>query len=346
MIRPINLALVFILTLGFHPLQAQVVGGGRNTKTGTTTAQFLKIGVHARAMGMGEASVANATDISAIHSNPAGLSRFGVQEVVFSQLAWLADTKLFHMAAALNFGQAGVLAVQMTTLDYGEEPVRTVDFEEGTGEFFSAQDLSLGLAYSRNLTTSFSIGVQLKLLNSRIWHMSSSALAIDVGTIFMTPFNGIRLGMAITNFGTKMRLSGRNIRFFEDPNEELEGNNDQIPAVYELAQWPLPLLFRVGLAGEALQSRNLKLSWALDALHPSDNAEYLDFGVELAIGNRLFLRSGIHDLLLKDQENGRIAIGAGLRHAFSPSLRVKIDYAWVDYLRLLPVSMLSVTIDY
>ena len=126
----------------------------------------------------------------------------------------------------------------------------------------------------------------------------------------------------------------------------MTGNNSQIPAVYELSRWPLPLTFRVGLSGELIQAANLRLSWAVDALHPSDNSEFIDMGTELALSNRLFLRAGLHNLFMVDQQQGRMALGAGLHHAFSPTLKVKVDYAWVDYALLLPVSMLSFTIEY
>ena len=323
-----------------------VASAQTNTKTGTSTAQFLKIGVHARSLGMGDASVGSVSDIAAIYSNPAGLSRYGVQEVVFSQMDWFAGIKLFHFAGGLNLGNAGTIAMQITTLDYGDEAVRTIDKQDGTGEFYSALDLSVGVAYARNLTKSFSFGAQFKYLNSRIWHMSANAVAVDVGALFLTPFKGVRLGMAITNFGTKMKLEGRNIRFFADPDEIMTGNNSQIPAVYELSRWPLPLTFRVGLSGELIQAANLRLSWAVDALHPSDNSEFIDMGTELALSNRLFLRAGLHNLFMVDQQQGRMALGAGLHHAFSPTLKVNVDYAWVDYALLLPVSMLSFTIEY
>jgi len=334
--------LAILLTLGFSSLPAQE---RRTTKTGTTAAQFLKIGVHARIMGMGEASVAHASDISAIHWNPAGLSRYNVQEVVFSQSKWLADTDLFHFAGSLSFGSAGVLGFQITSLDYGEMAVTTEAKEMGTGEHFTAQDLSLGLAYARNMTNAFSLGGQLKLVSQRIWNMNAFTVALDMGALFITPFRDIRLGMSISNFGGKMRLSGRDTRFFSDPDPILEGNNDQIPANYEVSQWAIPLTFRVGLAGELIQTSSLRLSWAMDALHPSDNSEYLDVGSELTVYNRFFLRSGMRTLFAVDQVGG-LSLGAGLLHAFSPTFKLKLDYAWVDYSELLPISMFSLTIRY
>ncbi|MFC1484023.1 PorV/PorQ family protein [Candidatus Neomarinimicrobiota bacterium] len=315
------------------------------TKTGTTAAQFLKIGVHARVMGMGEASVAHVSDISSVQWNPAGLSRHNVQEAVFTNTTWLAETDLLHFAGSLSFGAAGVLAFQITSLDYGDMPVTTEREENGTGEFFTAQDLSIGVAYARNLTNTFSLGAQFKLISQRIWNMNASTMAVDMGALFLTPLQGVRLGMSISNFGGKMKLAGRDTRFYSDPEPLLEGNNDQIPANFELSSWAIPLTFRVGLAGELIQTNVLRLSWAMDALHPSDNSEYVDVGTELALAERLFLRGGMRTLFAADQVGG-LSLGVGLHQPFTPTFKIKVDYAWVDYAELLPVSMLSVTIQY
>ncbi len=65
-----------------------------------------------------------------------------------------------------------------------DELVRTVDQPEGTGEFFSAGDIAVGLSYARNLTDRFSIGFSAKYIQETIWHESASAIAIDAGTTF------------------------------------------------------------------------------------------------------------------------------------------------------------------
>ena len=44
------------------------------SKVGTSVAQFLKLGVSARTIGMGGAFVAVANDVSTIYDNPAGLA--------------------------------------------------------------------------------------------------------------------------------------------------------------------------------------------------------------------------------------------------------------------------------
>ena len=62
-----------------------------SSKSGTTAAQFLKIGVGARAVGMGSAFAATADDITSIYWNPAGLAANLSNEAMFNHTNWIAD---------------------------------------------------------------------------------------------------------------------------------------------------------------------------------------------------------------------------------------------------------------
>jgi len=314
-------------------------------KVGTSIAQFLKIGPSARALGLGEAMVADGGGIDAIHYNTAGLAHHGTQALMFSQSNWLAGTDFLYVGGTMNLGRAGVAGLNVVHLNYGDELVRTVEMPEGSGEVFNSQDISMGLSYAARLTDRFSMGGQLKYISQQIWHMQASTMALDLGALFELPFRGIRLGMNISNFGGKMMLYGRDVRFYEDPAEELYGNNDRIPSMYQLSRWPLPITYRIGLSGMLLEGPLFGVRLNLDALHPSDNLEYLNVGAEAAVAKRLFLRAGMRTLFLEDREGG-FSLGAGLHHAFSPSFKIQADYAWVDYGRLNAVKMLSFSILY
>ncbi len=315
------------------------------TKTGTSVAHFLKIGSVADIMGMGESGVANPRSMSAMQYNPAGLSRFHTQAVTFTQTNWLVNTDFFYFGGTMDFGRNGVVGINYTVLDYGDMAVRSVEKPLGTGEYFDAQDIAIGLAYSNNLTDRFSIGGQVKYIGQKIWHMTAQTAAIDIGALFITQFKDIRLGMSISNFGGKMKLSGRDVRFYNDPDEGSYGNNDQIPAGYQLDRWPLPLSFRVGLSGEALENRFMRLTWSADAIHPSDNTEYVNLGTEAEISKIFYLRTGLRALFQKNREGG-LTMGAGLKYTFSQSLKLQIDYAFVDYGRLEAVNIFTLSIKY
>ena len=106
----------------------------------------------------------------------------------------------------LPLGDFGTLGASITSLTMDEMAVRTVERPEGTGELFNASDLALALTYSRRLTDRFSIGFTAKYISQRIWHESASGFALDVGTLFVTSFRGLRIGASLYNFGADIRF--------------------------------------------------------------------------------------------------------------------------------------------
>ncbi|MDZ7344544.1 MAG: PorV/PorQ family protein, partial [candidate division KSB1 bacterium] len=251
------------------------------TKVGTTSAQFLKIAPSARAVALGGAFVALADDITAAYWNPAGLSLIpGSGEATFNHAEWLAETNFDFAAFSLNAGHFGTLGFAVTSFRVPEDLVRTHRFPEGTGERFDASSIALALSYARKLTDRFAIGFTGKYIQEQIWNESAQGVAIDFGTHYVTPFNNLRIGATIANFGTKMQLEGRDLYFNEDPLPEA-GTVDQVPAQYRAGKYDLPLTLRLGLAYDVIRQENLVFTITSDAVHPNDNAEYVNSGAEL-----------------------------------------------------------------
>lgn len=314
-------------------------------KAGTTVAQFLKLGVGSRAAGMGEAFVATSDDVSGLYWNPAGIAGTRGPQIMFQHNDWVSDISNDFIGVISPLGGFGVVGVSMTSLSMGEMAVTTEEEPEGTGEMFSASDMALGLTYARALTDRFSIGFNFKYIQEKIWHMSANGIAMDVGTLFRTQFHDMRLGMSISNYGSNMQLSGRDGLIYYDPATELEGNNPAIPAVYKLDTWPLPLLFRVGVAFDAYETDFMKLTVALDALHPNDNYESVNIGAELAVANWVFLRAGWKSPFVEtntrveatewDRREESLSFGGGVDMLlFGSGAGLKVDYAFSDFGRL------------
>jgi|TARA_B100000035_G_scaffold279009_1_gene258345 hypothetical protein len=316
------------------------------TKTGTTAAQFLKIGVDARASAMGNAFTAMRGDISSIYWNPAGLAYVERMETMFVNSNWLAGINFNYTAFAMNLNRAGVIGFSITNLSVPDDLVRTVERPNGTGEYFDASDLAMNISYAQQLTNQFSIGGNIKYIRQNIWHASSNSFAADLGALFITPFNDIRLGASLSNYGTDMQMSGRDQKFSIDPDPTNEGNVEFVNAMYETDKFPLPLLFRVGLSGEIIQTEKMRLSFAVDALHPNDNAEWVNIGLEYALAETFFIRSGMTTLFREDSEEG-LTFGAGVNYRIGRSAtKIKINYAYAAYGRLKNVQRLSLGLSF
>ncbi len=314
------------------------------SKTGTTAANFLSIGMGSRAIAMGGAYVAVADDASALYWNPSGTARISSPEFMFSHSEWLADINFDNAAVVIPMGETGSLGITSTFLTMGEMKVRTVTEPEGTGEFFDAGSYSLGLGFSKMLTDRFSIGLVGKYIREYIKDSSSTGFAIDVGTLFETQWRGMMLGMSISNFGTKMQLSGNDVLVQVDPDPTQNGNNENINANLLLDKFDLPLMFRVGVALDLLREvSGNSLLVSTDAMHPNDNTEAMDFGMEYGFRDKFFARIGYKSVFMRDAEEGLTA-GAGFRLPILGTAEITVDYAYQSFDRLEQAHRLSILV--
>jgi len=347
LVKKISLLLLSLsLCLWFASPVCRAQAVGQNvSKAGTTAAVFLEIPVGARAIGMGGAFVGTANDVTSLYWNAAGMARLHRNEAIFTHSEWIADTKFDFAALAIPLEGFGNLGLSFTSLSMDDMLVRTVERPEGTGERFSAGSFALGVHYARNLSEKFSIGFTVKYISDKIWDMQAQALAVDVGTLFTTNFlNGMRIGAQISNFGTDMKLAGRDTRTFHpiDPNKI--GSNDRIPQNIELDSWHLPLNFQFGLAVDAIKSDENVLTIEADALHPADNYESMNVGVEYGFMQTVFVRGGYQSLFLTDGEGG-LSFGAGvLANLFGDEMKGRFDYAYTDFGRLKAVHVFALSV--
>jgi len=102
--RALALALLALMTAHGSALAE---GGFGSQREGTSSATFLRIGLGARAQGMGGTFVAVADDPSAIYWNPAGLASLQSREVQASHVDWPAEVNFDHLTVVLPSRRLG-----------------------------------------------------------------------------------------------------------------------------------------------------------------------------------------------------------------------------------------------
>jgi hypothetical protein len=339
-------AKTFFLVLLFFLLNLNIFSQNVS-KTGTTAASFLEIGVGGAANGMGGAFVGLANDASALYWNVGGIANLTQYEIILVHTDWIADTKYDYAGLVIPLGDFGNLGFSFTSLSMDDMKVRTVEQPEGTGENFSAGDIAVGLSYARHLTDRFSVGITAKYIKQTIWHMNSSAFAIDAGTVFKTDLlGGLTIGAVMSNFGTPMRLEGRDSRYFIRIDETKQGSNERIPVNIELDSWELPLYFQIGVSTQAFDYDDYKLTISTDALVPNNDYQSLNVGAEFSFMDYFLIRGGYNSLFLKDAEGG-LSFGAGVNSKMLLSTAaVNFDYAYRDFGRLQNIHVFSVGIKF
>ena len=300
-------------------------------KTGTTAAKFLSIGMGPRANAMGGAFTSVANDASALYWNPAGIALVNSYEGLFTYTSLFADINTNFLGIVIPAGEAGTFGLSVTAVNYGTMEVTTELFPEGTGETFSAGSYEFGVSYARFITDEFLIGASAKYIREDIFNSSANGVAFDIGTIFTTPFYGIKFSSSITNYGTKMQMSGQDLLIQYDSDPTRNGNNANVDANYATDQFELPLRLQIGLSKEFTFLDDQKFIVAIDGIHPNDNSQYVNVGGELSLfKNMISFRAGYKTLFLDDSQEG-LTLGVGLNYDGLQFFKISVDYAYQKY---------------
>ena len=227
-----------------------------------------------------------------------------------------------------------------------DDLVRTVENPNGTGEKFNSQDMSIGLSVGKKLTDELSLGATIKNIRQRIWHSSGQTVGVDIGVQYKTPIKNLILGASIANFGNDISLAGRDMNISVDPDPNNQGNIEFVNAQYETDAFPLPLLFRVGLGGYIIDQEKLDVLFAFDAVHPNDNYEYINIGIETNVNNMFSIRAGYPGIGKKDAIEG-LSFGVGVKYPIMNSNnKLSVDYTSSDFGPLGIVQRVSLGFNY
>ncbi|MBC8192930.1 MAG: PorV/PorQ family protein [FCB group bacterium] len=320
--RPIITLTILILSLT-SVLQADF------DKVATTAAPFLKMGVGGRAAAMGGGFVSLADDGSSLFWNPAGM--LGVNSITASasHTDWLLDITHDYVGLILPGRTNERIGFAISALTMGEQPVRTLENPDGTGLVYNVMDIAISAAYARQVTDRLSMGITGKFIQLNAYNESASTVAIDVGSILRTDFYGLRIGMALSNFGGDFQFSGRDLILKADIDDDIDGNYST-DVDLRTEPWPLPLMIRIGLSMDVMggrdafiSSQNSRLTLALDAEHPNDGPEHINLGAEYAVKEMVYFRGGYR--YNYDQEG--FTMGTGIQLDLKAHGKVRIDYA-------------------
>lgn len=273
---------------------------------GTTSANFLKLGIGPRAIAMGEAQVGLADDVYATYWNPAGLAQLSLQQAGFVYTNYVEDITAQYVTYAYPHPQWGTFAGSFTHLG-----VKKFDAYDASGQpkgKVGAGDTAFGFSYAypflknKRYGSELSAGMTGKFIQQKLDSVTANGYAADLG-IFYTPgrqwgsfWKGWKTGAAIRNLGTA-------IKFDE------EG-------------FPLPRSLSAGVSWTGkLFGESLTL--ALDGTQPNDGDLSFGAGAEVWTLGVLVLRGGY---------TSRGDLGNGLRAGAGIRLKtIQIDYAFAGY---------------
>ncbi|HBC73820.1 MAG: hypothetical protein A2008_06895 [Candidatus Wallbacteria bacterium GWC2_49_35] len=275
-------------------------GSGAIAGSAGGAAAYLKMGVSARALGMGEAFSAVADDASAAYYNPAGIGTLEKREFHTMHAMLSLDRKLdFANYVMPDPKRKGVWAFSWTRFGVDEIPETRVD---GLGNpvldangnvrifsYFSDVENNYSLTFGRKINPKRSYGGSLKLLSHSLFDASAKGFGLDLGGRYKTD-EKTHIGLVLKNLGASLKWSGSSTV------------TDTIPVT--------------GVAGISYQWKP-KVLTALDLEKTANEDFKVKFGVEGKVSENIALRAGVN--------NKKLAVGAG----FS-SREWHFDYAFYD----------------
>jgi len=330
-----------ILGIGISLLLSTSAQGQQSelNQIGTSMANFLKIGVGARASAMGDAYVALSDDISSLYWNPGGLARVEGNEVMFHYIDWLLDTKIYFFGASFGNEDLGTFGFSINAFSSGEISETTIWEPDGTGRTFDVGDFAAGLTYSRRITDRFSAGITLKYIHERLDRENASTMALDVGSVFVTNFfNDLRIGFALSNLGGRMQLEGTDLAVQYLPEE----GTKYVRAQLGTEPWDIPLLFRFGVATDLIRHEQYRVTLSSEVMDSRDFDYRINTGGEVALKETVFLRGGYKFR----EDEADLTLGFGLNLPRVQGFGLKVDFAYEDFGILNQIQMFSLTLRY
>jgi len=276
-------------------------GEGGN-RSGTTSGAFLKIPTSARAIAIGGAQVAVAEGVSSIAFNPAGMMAVNDYGVGFTYTAWFAEIQHSYAGVVKNFPGIGAVGVSVTMLTTDDMVERTPLHPDGTGRYFRASDYAFSIAYARQVTDQFRVGVNGKYIQSYLFNteVGGSSVAFDVGTLYDIPMLRSHIGVSLTNLG-------KDVKFLEE-------------------QFSIPTALRFGVLVDVFKEAEHQLVSTLQISRLNDSQEQYNLGAEYVFNNMFSLRGGYK--FAYDQEDYAAGFGAKL-NAFG--LNGTLDYGYNNF---------------
>jgi long-subunit fatty acid transport protein len=329
------LALALAVLLGAAPASAQLVPNLGGQRAGISAFQFLKIGVGARGVAMGESYVAVANDASSLYWNPAGMAQMTENEVFVAHTEYVADIRHEYLGAVYHITAADAVGLSLTSLHMQDMEITTETRPLGTGRYFSFGDVGIGLSYARKMTDQFSFGATVRYAEETLDMLKMRSFMVDLGTYYWTGLGTARFAVVITNFGADVKPDGTAI--------QTDGGT-----VTDFQSFSLPTVFKLGFAFEPVMTDEHRVTTSIQLNHPNDNAENVRVGVEYAWQNTFFLRGGLkrtigQKLLAADETSEEsFMLGAGFRVATDVST-ISADYAYANFNLLGAVHRFSVT---
>ncbi len=194
--------LVIVWCISFTSVSAQSVG--------KYAGEFMSLGVGGRALGLGGAHAALATDATGGYWNPAALARLLYPEALLMHDERFGNLINYDVATvALPYGMDASVGVTLLRLGVDGIPDTRNAWLDANGNrifddnnrpeydkvtYFNAADWAVYLSYAKQVSHDLSLGANIKLIRRDLADHSATGIGFDVGILY-SPLTDLYLGL-------------------------------------------------------------------------------------------------------------------------------------------------------
>ncbi len=198
-----NLCFIIIGLLIALPVSS-VCSYSISSTAGKSGLAFLKVGIGARNLAMGDVGVATADDATAVYYNPALLPLVSHRGLFFSYYNYILDVNQQYVGGNFawlgeNYFGFGLNLFTVPNIEKRNAPTKDPIFE------FDSHDFSFGLSWGRRFSSKLTMGIGFKMVYEKIDIDDLTGYAFDVGASYgILP--SLRLASSYKNFGPKVKF--------------------------------------------------------------------------------------------------------------------------------------------
>jgi hypothetical protein len=176
-----------------------------NYDIGKTGASEFKLGLGSRPVAMAEAFVAKADDVNAPAWNPSGLGQVKGTQLGFMHTIYMQETSLEYLAFTQNLFEGAGIGANVAYVNYGSmDKMNEVNGLPESAGSFTPTTLMASLGYGQWVLSGLGVGATVKLIQQSIDTEKYTGVAVDLGVMAKTGFEGLQLGAVVQNLGGKI----------------------------------------------------------------------------------------------------------------------------------------------
>ncbi len=309
---------------------------GNKDRSGQAGAPEMSINPWARTTGVFGLNTSHIGGVEAMKTNIAGLAQVNGTDMGVSRGMYLSGTNINinNLAVGLKLGEAGVIGVNLMSMNFGDITSTTYFDPEGYGTY-RPQFLNIQLGYAKQFSSHVNAGAAMTYVSEQVGNIGALGVAFEGGIQYVTgKRDNFHFGITLRNLGSNMRFTGTGFSVNADKPQSSPADKFSMPTYLNFGA-----SYDFFLDEHHLKSKDStpmhKLTAIANFQSNSFNNDYLGLGMEYGFKDMIILRAGyryekgIGNLEKSTTMYSGVAVGVTAQKRFGENgPMVSIDYSF------------------